>query len=171
MEEDNRKKILYLHGLDSTLSKEKRVVMRLYLDVVAPKIDYRNTPGLFKELSKLIAIEKPVAIVGSSMGGCLAYYLAMKHKLPALCFNPALCCCPIEIDLPKLVKSNNHTVFVIGGKDNVVPAVENFEWIRLNANSNFELRWYNKMAHRVDVKIFKKEVERFLKRVLLRIIR
>jgi len=95
------------------------------------------------------------------MGGCLAYYLAIKHQLPALCFNPAFVYRPIEIQLPDLETGNNPIVFVIGGRDVIVPAARNFAWIRLNANPNFVLKWYNNIGHRIDVETFAKEIELF----------
>ena len=153
--------LLYLHGLDGALSQEKREVLECYFTVVAPQLDYRNTPDMFIRLSEFVAAEKPHAVIGNSMGGCFAYYLAIKHLLPTLCFNPALGHRPIDIRLPTLEKGNNPVVFVIGGKDTVVPAAENFAWIRLNANPNFILKWYNDMGHRVDIEIFRKEIALF----------
>lgn len=40
-------KILYLHGLDSTLQDDRRAVLAPYGEIVAPVLDYRNTPDLF----------------------------------------------------------------------------------------------------------------------------
>ena len=43
-------KILYLHGLDSTLQDDRRAVLAPYGEIVAPVLDYRNTPDLFSTL-------------------------------------------------------------------------------------------------------------------------
>jgi len=154
-------KILYLHGLDSALSPEKRAVLERYFAVVSPQLDYRNTPDMFVRLSALVAVEKPDAIIGSSMGGRFAYYLAAKYALPALCFNPALGYRPFEIDLPEVGTAHNPIVFVLGGKDAVVSATENFAWIRANSHPNFVLKWYNTMGHRIDIETFTIEIEAF----------
>ena len=156
-------KILYLHGLDGSLSQEKREVLERYFTVVGPQLDYRNTLDMFGQLSELVSVEKPNAIIGNSMGGCFAYYLAMEYALPVLCFNPALGHRPFEIDLPKLKAADNPIVFVIGGKDMVVPADKNFAWIRSNSNPNFVLKWYNSMEHQIDIETFSKEIEAFSK--------
>jgi pimeloyl-ACP methyl ester carboxylesterase len=162
----NKRKIIYLHGLDGSLSREKKTVLERYFDIVAPQLDYRNTPDVFGLLNELAIKEKPYAVIGNSMGGCFAYYLAMYHTLPALCFNPALGYRSIRIDLPELKSNNNPVVFVIGGKDTVVPADENFAWIRQHSNPNFVLKWYNEMEHRVDIDTFSYEVELFAKNKL-----
>ncbi|MDR0725476.1 MAG: hypothetical protein LBF59_05645 [Prevotellaceae bacterium] len=154
-------KILYLHGLDGSLSREKKEVLERHFEIVAPQLDYRNTPDMFDRLSGLFVSENCNAVIGNSMGGCFACYLSLHQSVPALCFNPALGYRSIDIRLPELKSNDNPTVFVIGGKDNVVPAVENFIWIRQNINSNFVLKWYNEMEHRVDIETFTTEIEAF----------
>ena len=156
-----KKKILYLHGLDGSLSEEKREVLEHYFEIVAPQLDYRNTPNMFEELSKLVVSENIEAVIGNSMGGCFAYYLSVYHSLPALCFNPALGFRSIEIPLPKIIANNNPIIFVLGGQDDVVPSVENFAWIRQNPNPNFVMKWYNQMGHRVNIETFEKEIALF----------
>lgn len=156
-----KKKILYLHGLDGSLSEEKREVLEQYFEIVAPQLDYRNTPEIFEKRSRLVVTENIEAIIGNSMDGCFAYYLSVYHSLPALCFNPALGFRSIEIPLPEIKANNNPIVFILGGQDDVVPAVENFTWIRQNPNPKFVLKWYNEMGHRVDIDIFEKEVENY----------
>jgi len=158
-----KNKVLYLHGLDGSLSEAKKEVLERYFMVISPQLDYRDTSDLFEQLSQQVDTEKPNAIIGNSMGGCFAYYLSMKHNLPALCFNPALGYRSININLPEMKSANNPIVFIIGGKDTVVPAVENFTWICQNPNPNFVLKWYNQMEHRIDIETFACEVEAFSK--------
>ena len=154
-------KILYLHGLDGSLSPEKKEVLERYFDITAPQLDYRNTPDMYKKLNKLIRTKKVEAIIGNSMGGCFAYYLSAVHNLPALCFNPALGFRPLQFEIPDIQHSNNPIVFVIGGMDTVVPARQNIEWINCNVHSDFILKWYNELEHRIDIDIFEKEIYRF----------
>jgi predicted esterase YcpF (UPF0227 family) len=154
-------KILYLHGLDGLLSQEKREVLERCFKIVAPQLDYRNTPDMFDKLSRLFVSEKFDAVIGNSLGGCFACYLSSVYSVPALCFNPALGYRPLEIVLPEVKHATNPVVYVIGGKDTVVPATKNFEWIRQNSNPDFVLKWYNEMEHRVDIATFTKEVKAF----------
>ena len=154
-------KILYLHGLDGSLSAEKREVLERYFDIVAPQLDYRNTPNMYEKLNQLIQTEKIEAIIGNSMGGCFAYYLSTVHNLPALCFNPALGFRPLLFEFPDIQCSNNPIIFVIGGGDTVVPARQNVEWITCNVYSDFVLKWYDELEHRIDIETFEKEIYQF----------
>ena len=154
-------KILYLHGLDGSLGPDKKEVLERYFDVTAPQLDYRNTPDMYEKLSQLIQTEKIEIVIGNSMGGCFAYYLSVAHNLPTLCFNPALCFRPLPFEFPDIQHSTNPIVFVIGGKDTIVPALQNIEWITRNAHSNFVLKWYNKLEHRIDIETFEREIYHF----------
>ncbi|MDR0926379.1 MAG: hypothetical protein LBO69_01260, partial [Ignavibacteria bacterium] len=151
------KKILYLHGLDGSLSQDKRNILETHFEIVSPQLDYRNTPDCFHFLSKLIKSEQVDAVIGNSMGGCFAYYLSIHNSLPALCFNPALegLTIDISLNLPPLKKDFASIIFVIGGRDDVVIAEKNFQWIcQQNLNPNFILKWYNEMPHVVYMDVF-----------------
>ena len=154
-------KILYLHGLDGSLSPEKKEVLERYFNLTAPQLDYRNTPNMFEKLNRLIQTEKIEAIIGNSMGGCFTYYLSAAHNLPALCFNPALGFRSFPFEFPDIQRSNKLIVFVIGGKDTVVPALQNVEWITRNIHSDFVLKWHDELGHRIDIETFEKEIYRF----------
>lgn len=156
-------KILYLHGLDSHLTEEKRRILEKHFEVVAPQINYRENTTLFQELSDKLTADKNIqAVIGSSMGGCFSYYLSLYHTLPGLLFNPALVYTSIEINLPKLKDNSNLLTFIIGGKDTVVPAKENRTWVEsINTNTNYILKWYNQLEHRIDLDTFKTEVDAF----------
>lgn len=154
-------KILYLHGLDGTLSDDKREVLERHFNIVAPQLDYRNTPDMYEKLNKLIEEENIQAVIGNSMGGCFAYYLSSAYNLPALCFNPALGYRPLNFDFSHIQHSNNRKTFVIGTKDTVVPAKQNVEWIINNVHSDFKLNWHYDLEHRIDIETFEKEVKEF----------
>ena len=68
-----------------------------------------------------------------------------------------------RIDLPEPVDepAGDLVVFVIGGKDTVVPADENLAWIKNNVHFNYVLKWHNEMEHRVDINTFKTEIKAF----------
>lgn len=42
--------ILYIHGLDSNLSIEKRQILEKFGNVIAPEFDYRANPNMIKTL-------------------------------------------------------------------------------------------------------------------------
>lgn len=121
-------KALYLHGLHSEgLTQEKKDVMSLYdLEVDAPQIDYFSKDLSFFE--NLIETTNPELLIGSSMGGRLAYYLSNKYQLPALLFNPAIghATCETVIPIEDFLHDNKpkKQLFVFGEFDDVVNSSE-----------------------------------------------
>lgn len=158
-----RKKILYLHGMNGSLSHEKREILEQYFEVLAPQLDYNNSPDMIGELNKLFINEDFSAIIGNSLGGCYGYYLSMNHSLPALIFNPALNCKPRSVCMSELKPNNSLMVIVLGGEDKIVPPKYTFMFVRNNPNPNYILKWYNAMEHRIDIEVFKTEVEAFFR--------
>lgn len=117
-------KALYLHGLHSTgLTQEKREVLETYdIKVDAPIIDYSSKDVEFFE--KMVESYKPEMLIGSSMGGRMAYYLSNKYQLPAVLFNPAIGneTCEKLIPIPDYLNENRfkQQLFVFGEFDDVV---------------------------------------------------
>lgn len=84
-------KTLYIHGLDSFPVPEKLEILKnAGLEVVAPHLDYRAQPDTYPGLKRMAVEEKVEFLVGSSLGGYLAYWLAEDLGLPCLLFNPAM---------------------------------------------------------------------------------
>ena len=83
--------LLYLHGFGSSGHSGKAQVLRSHFpEVYAPSLSH--VPQLAVEtLEEFIrALDGRVALVGSSLGGFFALYLAQRHELPAVLINPAL---------------------------------------------------------------------------------
>lgn len=59
-----RKKILYLHGMNGSLSHEKREILEQYFEVLAPQLDYNNSPDMMGELNKLFINEDINPFIG-----------------------------------------------------------------------------------------------------------
>ena len=68
--------ILYLHGLESKLSPQKRSVLERFGTVIAPDLDYHKNTNVFDLLIKRNEEQHFDVIIGSSMGGFMGYYLA-----------------------------------------------------------------------------------------------
>ncbi|OGT71403.1 MAG: esterase YqiA [Gammaproteobacteria bacterium RIFCSPLOWO2_02_FULL_56_15] len=90
--------LLYLHGFLSSPGSSKAVQMRDWLAVHRPEIQYqcpfltpyfgetrKRLEGLVTEL-----LPEPVYLMGSSLGGFLATWLAEKYDLRAVLINPAV---------------------------------------------------------------------------------
>ncbi|MDO4228679.1 MAG: YqiA/YcfP family alpha/beta fold hydrolase [Capnocytophaga sp.] len=155
-------KILYLHGLDSFLQNDRKEVLEQYGTVYAPILDYKNTPDLFQILQKDYAHIQ--AIIGSSAGGLIAYFLAQFLQKPCLLFNPALTFkhqMPISITFNP--KYEEYMQIVIGGQDEVIQGWQSLAIIQndISENQNITIHFVNKMKHSYNIDIFGKEVDFF----------
>ncbi|MBP4142122.1 alpha/beta hydrolase [Flavobacterium sp. P4023] len=163
--------LLYLHGLESKLSPEKRDVLERFATVIAPDMDYNSDPNIFKLLLKNNNEHSFDLIMGSSMGGFMAYYIANTIKCPALLFNPALPHRPIAQNIPEIDSKNTPAFlqFVLGGQDEVIKANSTLKWLAENRLPTIDIKIsiHNKLGHQIPVSIFEKEVIEFFKQIEL----
>ena len=68
--------ILYLHGLDSKLSPEKRQILENYGKVFAPDLNYYENPNVIQTLLKMYPDVEINTVIGSSIGGFAAFHVA-----------------------------------------------------------------------------------------------
>ncbi|WP_456431215.1 YqiA/YcfP family alpha/beta fold hydrolase [Nitratifractor sp.] len=87
--------ILYIHGFASSGLGEKARKVREYFGeaVFAPSLSY--VPELAVDTLEQIALHcrkrhEPLHLIGSSLGGFYALYLAARHNLQAVLVNPSL---------------------------------------------------------------------------------
>lgn len=159
-------KILYLHGLDSHLQTDRRSVLEQYGSVEAPTFDYLNTPNLFSMLSS--EYQYIDAIIGSSAGGLIAYYLAQKLQKSCLIFNPAL---PFRQQMPFSVNFdenyNQFMVIVLGVQDEVISCWENLRILKedFSSRQNIDIHLINLMKHSYPIEIFKQECDFFFQKI------
>ena len=156
-------KTLYIHGLDSHPVPEKLEILKdSGLDVVALHIDYRKENRVYKKLKSTIQKEQVAFIVGSSMGGFLAYWLAEDLGLPCLLFNPAMSY--MDELMPHLPEINNRLCparfVVIGAHDESVDPQKNTQFFRSVERPSCHQRvvvceW---LAHQIDFNTFEEMV-------------
>ena len=90
--------LLYLHGFLSSPQSEKAQQTAAYCDSIGMEGDYtlpllRHGPSEnIKQLSDWVESNrnKDLVLIGSSLGGYYAAYLAEKYNLPAALINPAV---------------------------------------------------------------------------------
>jgi len=87
--------IIYIHGFGSSGLGGKASLFKEYFDeeLISPSLSY--VPSLaINTLEQLIeaftSLEEEVYLVGSSLGGYYAIYLANKYNLKAVLINPAI---------------------------------------------------------------------------------
>lgn len=160
--------ILYLHGLDSSgLGPEKRKILEKYGKVFSPAIDYRTSPNSIELLVEQYKNEKINAIVGSSMGGFLGYYIADAYKLPSLLFNPALASRPVNQRIPTY--QNPYFSFkqiVLAANDEVIDPKETLVFLSktLQQHTNYHIHIRQDIPHQIPVNVFEEEVTMFFKK-------
>lgn len=157
-------KVLYLHGLNSSPKEEKIKTLESHFDeVYAPQIDWQNKEKrvkLFSIYSNLIHSNKITHIIGSSMGGQMAFYLALYCNIDALCFNPAFNFMYNDFGF----KTNNnykHEIFIKLGKyDNVIDHKQTINFIK-NFPTNITYDIID-IKHDIDLKTFNSSVDEFI---------
>lgn len=93
-------KILYLHGFGSCGEGNKSRALGAYFgseNLRLPDLPYAPQEAI-EMLSKLLSDVRPSLLVGSSLGGFYATWLAEKFEIPAVLINPS--CKPWETLAP-----------------------------------------------------------------------
>ena len=89
--------IIYLHGFRSSPQSEKAQALDAYLKGISypgewfiPELAH-SPAKIEKQLDELIKGrgDRPVGLIGSSLGGFFAYAMAERYGLPAVLINPA----------------------------------------------------------------------------------
>jgi hypothetical protein len=155
--------ILYLHGLESKLSLEKRAVLERYGKVISPDLDYFGNSKIFSMLTSTIKIEYIDIIIGSSMGGFMGYYLSNTWNKPALLFNPALSSQPVrqEINFQNSAQEQPPKLILVLGKlDCIVNPNDTLQWLAQNQKlqARTKIKVQNNMEHQIPLSIFEEEI-------------
>lgn len=156
--------ILYLHGLESKLSVDKRVILQGFGEVIAPDLDYFNDSDCIQQLFEKYKNEKIDVIIGSSMGGFAGFYLSQMMQKPAFLFNPALKERSVFQEIPTTNLHKTKITILLGVKDDVVPNEKTFEFLkRYQTESQISILMQHEMAHGVPLAVFENELTNYLK--------
>ncbi len=156
--------ILYLHGLDSNLSIEKRQILEKFGTVFAPDLDYRSNSNMISFLENEYENKNIDAIVGSSMGGFTGFYLSKMLQIPALLFNPALPYRTVHQNITVIEQANKQKLqIVIGKQDDVILAKDNLEFISKLLSSDYDIRLHvnEELGHSIPLDVFQNEINLF----------
>ncbi len=157
---------LYLHGLESKLNEVKRNILEKHSLVIAPDMDYRGNDKIFDLITEIVNTNKVDAIVGSSMGGLMGYNISKMFNIPALIFNPALPFASVGQIIPVIsAERTAHLKIIIGGKDEIISPLDNFNWIVEREKGDYEIKWINLLGHQNPPEVFKTEVDEFFQRL------
>jgi uncharacterized protein len=156
--------ILYIYGLDSKLSPEKRTILEKFGNVFTPDIDYySDTEAINSIMAQMKGIEINV-VIGSSMGGFSGYYISTHLAVPALLFNPALEKRSIEQEVPdKIIDEKTRKKFILGAIDDVIDPGDTLRFLSRNFNehTDFHIHIVPELTHNIPVSIFEEVVKEF----------
>lgn len=89
--------LVYIHGFNSSPASHKARQLQHWLDAEQPTVQYAIpslSPFPLEAMAQLTAIVQNapgrVGLIGSSLGGFYAAYLAERFQLPAVLINPAV---------------------------------------------------------------------------------
>ncbi|WKX27074.1 esterase YqiA [Tatumella ptyseos] len=90
--------LLYLHGFNSSPRSEKATLFAEWLAQSAPMVTLQipELPATPEKISSFLdstfmqSGERPVGIIGSSLGGYYATWLSQRYAVPAVVINPAV---------------------------------------------------------------------------------
>lgn len=158
--------IIYLHGLKSQISSEKRAILEKYGNVIAPNLDYKSNPNMIEHLYNTYHNKKIDVIIGSSMGGFAGYHLANLLGVPCMLFNPAL---PfrnnVEQFVPTNIQMNDPELMriILGCKDDVITASANLMFFSQNMfdKTDYTIVLEHDLAHQIPITIFEEQSKLF----------
>ena len=158
--------ILYLHGLDSKLSPEKRAVLEKFGKVFAADLNYYEDPNAIDTVLQMYPDLEMHAVIGSSMGGFAGYHVSNALERPALLFNPALVKRSVTQHIPEIKTHSKLQQFVLGQKDDVVSPVDTLSFLsgRFDQGTDFHLHLVPGLDHNIPVERFEEEVRSFFGR-------
>ena len=160
--------ILYLHGLDSKLSPQKREILEKFGKVFAPDLDYYSNQNAIETIVGMYPDVEINAVIGSSMGGFAGYHVSNILHRPALLFNPALANRSVEQHIPQQENMyNNLKKIVIGQQDEVVDPAETLDFLSNNFHpaTDFHLHLVPKLGHNIPEALFSEEVKDFFSKL------
>lgn len=160
-------RVIYIHGLHSSPKPEKvKILEDIGLEVIAPKIDYeKEQEKVYPRIKKLVLKEQVNALIGSSLGGFVSYWLARELNKPALLFNPALYFESMRPFIPKLDSAYKPPLYVCSGEkdETVVPELlKAYLAEKHSGDENLKILSANWLAHGIDLRTFRSMTSWFL---------
>jgi hypothetical protein len=154
---------IYIHGLESNNKGGKILYAHTVLDIDSPLIDYKKLNSIDCSLHDVIEEEYDF-IIGSSMGGYVAYNYAICHNKPMLLLNPSLIYnsekhpFDYQFTSEELAKYDNKCNVLLGIYDDVVNPNLTKDQLQVPANIT-ELS----CGHRISIEAFKPHLQAFIK--------
>lgn len=160
--------ILYLHGLKSKLSNQKKKVLEKYGEVYAPDIDYSNDQFQYNNILQQYSKNEFNVIIGSSMGALNAYIISNWIGRPALLFNPPLSKHPWSTmhSKERFIRGIASKQLWLGGRDEIVNPQETLNYIgKFLGEHELLIKINPHLGHRIPLSVFEEQVEIFFSNI------
>ncbi len=160
-------KVLYIHGYQASPSKQKVDILSKYFDsVTAPLIDWddeEDRKHLFSDLIKIIKRKGITHIIGSSMGGQMAFYLITYLNKTGLCFNPSFNGRYKDYNFEVNRYFNKKVLIDLGKHDNVVSPQKTIKFLQESefSKSNIVINYIDS-GHTINLKIFEDSIQKLI---------
>ena len=151
--------IVFLHGLESSAYGEKSDFLKNnFTNTFIPELNYKeiDPKDLFDSIYNQLVGQNIKLIIGSSMGGYLAYCLCKKLGVRGLLFNPALSLNSLGIQFDNSGQLKPHLDIVLGQFDKVVNPQLTIDWLFENEDSTTYSVSYEDIEHRIPLDVFTK---------------
>jgi hypothetical protein len=114
---------------------------------------------IFETTYQLLKSNNVTFLIGSSMGGYFAYWMAKKLGVPVLLFNPALSSrTHMHIVADEDGTLPSFATVVMGESDDVVSPIETQQWLKSHAKFDEYKIMMAPMTHRVPFELFTKYI-------------
>ena len=156
-------RILFLHGLESPPVSDKSIYLNSEFTASCPAIDYTDETTFDKILNHVKEF-KPDFLIGSSIGGRLAYAISSNTGIPCLLFNPAIHnkYFNYKVEFP-IGTVKFFAQFVLGKFDKLVDPEKTILHVKENSQLfKKSIISVEKMSHRVPLDIFKISINSFI---------
>lgn len=158
--------ILYLHGLQSKLSPQKKTILEQYGKVYAPDINYKETHIQPARILKQFPDTEFNTIIGSSMGALNAYLISENIGRPALLFNPPLSKYQKIKFSSRFMKGLAFKQIILGGSDEVVNPSETMKFLgNYLKEAELEIIINPHLGHRIPMEVFQKQARSFFSKL------
>lgn len=159
-------KALYIHGFQSSpLPVKVDALKEIFGEVIAPSIDWEDEEtrkNLYQNLMETIKSEGVTHVIGSSMGGQMAFYLATNSKANGLCFNPAFDHMYFDLGYEMPIYITSRVKIVLGENDDVISPDKTFLFLTKNGFIGSVEIEYEDMGHQVDLETFTRQSKSIL---------
>ena len=154
-------KIAFFHGLESpAVSDKTEYLQENFNNPYCTALDYKNDKTVYDRTLEYVKNNDIDLLVGSSMGGWLAYCISTETGIPTVLFNPAFHSRSFEICKPTGKIGSNHTV-ILGEFDTLIKPEVTKYIIETYGIGEFFIH-DEPIEHRTPIEIFEKYLNKYI---------